>query len=95
MKKWNENVAELASKAVKAYLSGEKVKLELASEKEERKTGAEYYEQQVSLNTVLECDACNVKVIRKEYETHLGSKRHKKRLEGIRKRARNEERRKK
>jgi len=87
---WDENVASRAAQAVADRLAGRQVKLPVASKAETLNTGVDYFAQRVDENTIVDCTACNVKVINAQLSVHLGSKRHKKRAEGLRKRARNE-----
>ena len=92
---WNTEVRDTAMNAVETYLkdgneSLEKIeKLVKISEEESAATTNEYYSKQLEKTEVLECEDCNIKIISSQLDIHLKSKRHKKRLAGIRKREKN------
>lgn len=92
---WNIEVRDTAMNAVETYLkdgneSLEKIeKLVKISEEESAATANEYYTKQLEKTEVLECEDCNIKIISSQLDIHLKSKRHKKRLAGIRKREKN------
>lgn len=79
--------------AVEKYLKDESLeqieKLVKISEEESATTTYEYYSKQLEKTEVLECEDCNIKIISSQLDIHLKSKRHKKRLAGIRKREKN------
>ena len=70
-------------------------KLKVASGTEVKLSSEDYYTDRVKQNTIQECNACNVQIIQSQFDVHLKSKRHKKRLEGIAKRKKNDEKRRK
>ena len=92
---WNTEVRDTALTAVKAFLktgneSLESIeKLAKISEQESTATTGDYYRRQLEKTEVLECEDCNIKIISSQLDVHLKSKRHKKRLAGIRKREKN------
>ena len=92
---WNTEVRDTALTAVEAFMKSGNESLESIdklvkiSEQESTATADDYYRRQLERTEVLECEDCNIKIISSQLDVHLKSKRHKKRLAGIRKRERN------
>ena len=64
-------------------------KLKTRAEIETFSDGAVYFEKQIEKTRVVECEDCKIVVIKAQFQVHLKSRRHKKRLAGIRKRLKN------
>ena len=85
------NVKEPALQNIKNYLDFglNSVRLPTAHETNLFSEAEDYFENQNDKNITVECSSCDVKVIKSQYQFHIKSRRHKKRLEGIRKRQKN------
>merc|ERR1711953_1497796 len=83
---WNMNVKEPALQNIKNYLDFglNSVRLPTAHETSLFSEAEDYFENQNDKNITVECLSCDVKVIKSQYQFHIKSRRHKKRLEGIR-----------
>ena len=92
IKNWDKNVKEKSFLATKKYINtGNLKEIGLTSKSEicDFSTISEYFENQVDSTTIQECKSCEVKVISDQFEVHLKSRRHQKRISGLKRKEKN------